>query len=92
MSTVVKKTHTVFLESTSNEWYTPVGIIERVRSFYKGHIDLDPASCPLAQETVQAKQYFTKQDDGRSKLWHGNVWCNPPYGKQTASFVNKALS
>lgn len=46
-----------------------------------GGIDLDPASHQVAQEIVNAEQYFTEKDDGLSREWHGRVWLNPPYGK-----------
>lgn len=70
---------TVF-SSRSNEWYTPPTIIETARQVL-GTIDLDPASCAGAQKTVRAKAYFTREDDGLSRAWHGRVWLNPPYGR-----------
>jgi hypothetical protein len=45
-----------------------------------GSIDLDPASCEQANRTVKATNYYTEKDDGLKQNWHGNVWCNPPYG------------
>lgn len=70
----------VSLNSGENEWYTPPQIIELARSAM-GSIDLDPASCETAQKTVKARRYYTIEDDGLSKKWRGNVWVNPPYGK-----------
>jgi hypothetical protein len=46
-----------------------------------GGIDLDPASCEIANALVGAKMYYTISDDGLSKDWYGNVWLNPPYGR-----------
>lgn len=75
----------------NNEWYTPRFILQRARATMGG-IDLDPASCPIAQKNVQAKRFFTKEDDGLTKPWRGKVWLNPPYcdGNMTL-FVEKLL-
>jgi ParB family chromosome partitioning protein len=66
--------------SKSNEWYTPSRYVEAARSVL-GCIDLDPASCDIANRTVQAMRYFTADEDGLSQKWCGKVWLNPPYGK-----------
>lgn len=60
------------------ENYTPMGEIEMVRDVL-GEIDLDPASCKLAQKIIQATKYFTAKDNGLSKPWRGRVFLNPPY-------------
>jgi DNA N-6-adenine-methyltransferase (Dam) len=60
-------------------WFTPCNIIEPIRSFYGGTIDLDPASSSEANETIKAKHYFNWNLDGLKWEWYGNVWCNPPY-------------
>jgi ParB family chromosome partitioning protein len=74
-----KKPH-VSNNSGENEWYTPEHIIERARAVL-GNIDLDPASCELANETVKAENYYTKEDDGLENDWYGNIWLNPPYAQ-----------
>jgi DNA N-6-adenine-methyltransferase (Dam) len=79
------------LQGKSNEWYTPSRYIEAARSVM-GSIDLDPASCELANRTVKAKRYFTKEDNGLSKEWYGNVWLNPPYGRMYGSTGTTAFA
>jgi len=75
--------------SGENEWYTPAEYAEMARSVM-GSIDLDPASCDEANEVIKADAYYTKDDDGLSKDWHGNVWCNPPYSRDLMpAFVEK---
>lgn len=64
--------------SGNNEWYTPPYIIEAARATM-GSIDLDPASCEVANRTTKADRYFTKEQNGLEQKWTGNVWLNPPY-------------
>lgn len=66
--------------SDSNEWYTPAEFPKAAREVM-GSIDLDPASCSLANTVIQATTYYTKEDDGLSNEWKGNIWLNPPYGR-----------
>jgi ParB family chromosome partitioning protein len=67
-------------QGKSNEWYTPSVYIEAARAVM-GSIELDPASCEVANRTVKATRYYSKEDDGLSKEWYGHVWLNPPYGR-----------
>jgi phage N-6-adenine-methyltransferase len=77
--------------SGENEWYTPSAYIEAARQAM-GSIDLDPASCELAQETVKAGVYYTIADDGLAREWGGNVWLNPPYSKDLiGKFAEKVV-
>jgi ParB family chromosome partitioning protein len=75
---------------TSDEWYTPSSIVKSGRQALGGRIDLDPCSCPAAQETVRADRYFSKGDDGLAQRWAGRVWCNPPFSL-VSRFVEKVV-
>ena len=68
--------------SETNEWYTPVAYLQSVREFL-GEIDLDPASNAIANETVQAKEIYTANDNGLVLPWNGRVFVNPPYGVES---------
>lgn len=68
--------------SITNEHYTPLFIIDRVRLVFGGHIDTDPASTDfINRERVKAINYFSIEDNGLNQKWHGNVFLNPPGGK-----------
>ena len=72
----------VFMSSGDNEWYTPPEYINLARQVL-GDIDLDPASSDLAQQTVQARRFFTQTSNGLAQRWHGRVWLNPPFDESS---------
>ena len=79
--------------SGCNEWYTPEKYIDLAREVL-GEIDLDPASCAFANETVKARLFYSEDNDGLSQTWRGRVWMNPPYSAElvtrfTDKFVNE---
>ena len=78
MSTLHFPGRTANANPSSVESYTPAWIVEIARDVMGG-IDLDPASCERANQTVQAKRYFSREDNGLGKEWAGRVWLNPPY-------------
>lgn len=74
-----------------NEWYTPTEYVEAARACLGG-IDLDPATSPLAQDTIRAARFFTRDDDGLRHDWQGRIWLNPPYAQpDIARFIEKLL-
>lgn len=78
------------IRSDSDEWYTPPLYIQAAREVL-GAIDLDPASCPLANLIVKATAIYTRNEDGLKYDWHGRVWLNPPYGNEKDRFVDHLL-
>jgi len=76
----VASTPHVALATGENEWYTPQHIVEKARQVM-GEIHCDPASSKQANETIKAKTYYTKDDNGLKKKWEKTVWMNPPYAQ-----------
>lgn len=77
--------------SGNQEWYTPHEIIEAARRTM-GHIHLDPASCQFAQRWIKADRFFTKEENGLTQDWIGNIWLNPPYSNGLIDkFVGRLL-
>lgn len=78
--------------SASNDAYTPPDVLEAARQALGGSIDLDPASCAVANEEVGAGRYFIEGADpsrcagGLFMPWDNGaggpatVWLNPPGG------------
>ena len=74
----IKQRYTKSINTGENEWYTPQEYLSAAKDVL-GEFDVDPASSDKAQETVKAKKYFTKEENGLTKEWKGRVWLNPPY-------------
>jgi len=67
----------------TDEWLTPPEIIEAL-----GLFDLDP--CFLKDRPWDtAKTHYTIEDNGLWEPWFGRIWLNPPYGKDTAVWLEK---
>lgn len=69
----------------SSAWYTPPHVFEALGIDF----DLDPAAPPGGVPWIPARRHYTEADDGLSRPWHGRVWLNPPYGRQTAAWLRR---
>lgn len=75
----------VHFSSRSAEWSTPDDLFAELNEIF--HFDLDACATPA---NAKCKRYFTPKQDALRQLWRGNVWMNPPYGRQIEAFVRKA--
>jgi len=73
--------HTRPNKGAKDEWLTPPEIIKRL-----GPFDLDPCAA-VKQPWITAATMYTIEDDGLALPWHGLVWCNPPYGPKTWTWL-----
>lgn len=69
----------------SIEWYTPKWVFEKLDTQF----DIDVCTVKGGIEYIPAKKHFSKEDDGLKQEWEGSVWCNPPYGKEAAIWLDK---
>jgi len=72
-------------ESDGDTWLTPRWILGEL-----GPFDLDPCAAEMNPVWVCGPRgrYFTQDDDGLAKAWHGRVFMNPPFS-QTAPWIRK---
>lgn len=71
------KGHNALLSNASDEWETPQDVFDSLDAEF--HFNLDPCA---SEDNHKCQEYFTKEDDGLTKMWGGNrVFCNPPYSK-----------
>ena len=74
------------MTSDRSDWETPRDLFGRLDAFW--HFDLDAAA---SDENHLCADYYTKETDGLAHSWAGRrVWCNPPYGRDVARWVEKA--
>ena len=69
------------------EWYTPQYILDKVYNVFP--VSLDP--CSNEERTVDAQVHYTENVDGLKQLWCGNVFVNPPYGREIGKWTKKFL-
>ncbi len=77
----------VHFMSKSVEWETPQHLFDKYNNIF--NFGLDVCATP---KNAKCDKYFTEQEDGLMQDWnnHGNVWCNPPYGRGIGKWLKKA--
>lgn len=71
------------VRGATDVWLTPPEIIAAV-----GPFDLDPCS-PLDRPWDTATRHYTIEDDGMAQPWAGLVWCNPPFGPEAGTWLDR---
>ena len=67
------------------DWYTPKSIFDSLGVVF----DLDPCAPKGGVSWIPAKKFYSLEDDGLTQPWSGNVWLNPPYGRQTIDWLER---
>jgi len=82
-----EKTRNLMCSSKSKEWFTPKPIFDKLNAEFHFTTDI----CTSAANPVGCPIFFTKEQDGLKNLdkWQGNVFCNPPYGREVDIWVTK---
>ena len=70
--------------SKKDDWETPRKLFEELNKEFS--FDVDVAA---SDENAKLPKYFTKEDDALVHNWDGNVFCNPPYGRQIGKWLQK---
>ena len=66
-----------------DELHSPAEYVDAAREAMGG-IELDPASCAVANGVVRAERYYAKDDLGQTRDWRADsVWLNPPRSAPT---------
>lgn len=69
------------------EWSTPQWLFDQLDAEF--HFTLDPCS---TDENAKCRKHYTAADDGLTQDWTGEtVFCNPPYGRGLATWVQKCF-
>ena len=72
-------------EKRTVEWETPFEVFDKLNKEFR--FNLDPCA---TNKTAKCKKYFTKKENGLKQKWKGRVFMNPPYGRETGIWVEKA--
>lgn len=70
--------------SKTDLWATPQDYFDKLNEEFRFNLDV----CALP-ENAKCERYFTPEVDGLVQPWKGNVWCNPPYGREIGKWVKR---
>lgn len=77
----------IHFSSKTDLWATPIDFYRHYEDKYNFNLDV----C-ATDENAKCDNYFTIEDDGLTQDWSkfGNVWMNPPYGREIIKWMKKA--
>lgn len=78
----------VMFSSKKDDWETPQTLFDKMNAIYNFSYDL-----AASDDNTKCEHYFTKENDSLATDWtkiKGNLWLNPPYGRDLRKWVQKA--
>lgn len=77
----------VHFSSKTDMWATPQAFFDKYDEKFNFALDV----C-ATDENAKCDNYFTEKIDGLTQDWigYGNVWMNPPYGREIIHWMRKA--
>jgi phage N-6-adenine-methyltransferase len=75
----------VHFRSDRHTWGTPQAFFDTLDAEFAFTLD----TCALPSH-AKCPRFYTPADDGLQQPWIGICWCNPPYGRVIAQWVQKA--
>lgn len=81
----------MMFSSKKQDWATPPEFLEFMKERFDWTPDLDAACSP---HNVKARMGFCLENgrDGLKETWFGNVWVNPPFGRELPKWIKKAIT
>jgi phage N-6-adenine-methyltransferase len=79
--------NTGLFTSNTDLWATPQDFFDKLNAEFG--FTLDVCATP---ENAKCPDYYTKEQDGLAQKWTGRVWCNPPYGRQISTWIEKGYN
>lgn len=70
--------------SEKDDWETPNDYFLDINREF--NFDLDAAA---SKKNAKLPNFYTKDDDALKQDWAGNVFCNPPYGRNLRKWLEK---
>jgi phage N-6-adenine-methyltransferase len=75
----------VHFRSTRDILSTPQAFFDALDQEF--HFTVDVCALP---DNAKCAAFYSPEQDGLQQAWRGACWCNPPYGKAIAAWVQKA--
>lgn len=76
----------ILFSSKVSEWETPRYVFDCLDMGIGYNLDVAASA-----KNALCKKFYTAKANGLIQPWTGNVWCNPPYGRDLKNWVEKAI-